>query len=104
MPLSSENLLFEVLRGPVSLLFRNFSEVLILGCFFVYFCGFRASLGAHWLPKWSHLEHPWGSNSGELVSAGQFGLPGGSKTSKGSLLGAFWEPFGNNLGGIFSIF
>ena len=37
MPLSSENLLFEVLGDPFSLLFRNFSEALILGCFFSIF-------------------------------------------------------------------
>jgi len=97
-PLCSDNQTIKVPGGQLSALFRNFLEVLIPGAFFMYFCGFGASPGGHWLPKGPHLEHLWDSNSGELASIYGFGLPGGSKTSQRVTfrwyLGALWEQFG----------
>ena len=82
MPLSSENILFEVLEGPSSALFGDLFQVLLLGGTFSHFCVFYASLGHHWVPKWDPLGHPGGSIWGELATQGRLGHPGEPKAAK----------------------
>ena len=90
IPLSRENLLFEVLWTFFFTKLSLFLQALILTCFFVYFYRFLIPLGRHGLPEWATLGSFSESFWKELCHYYHFGFKVRPRSLKDSLLLAFW--------------